>query len=133
MVQYLLKAPEKHNLVILGGRSKDALDKLQTLSPKHVQLVIGDLSDLTLGQKAVDVAISSFGQLDALAINHGTLGEVSRIAECDLDEIRKTFDVNFFAAIACVCLNPSHACSAKNVCCDQTSCLARGKTEPLAH
>ena len=98
----MLKVPTKHNLVILGGRSQDALDKLKAQSPKHIEVVPGDLSDFSLGQKAVELAVSAFGKIDGLVVNHGTLGEVARIADCDLEEIRKTFDVNFFSVIACV-------------------------------
>ena len=99
---FLLKEPGSHNLVVLGGRSKETLDKIKAQSPKHVQVIAGDLADFSLGQKAVDIALSSFGQVDALIINHGILGHVARIAECDPDEVRKTFDINFFSAIACV-------------------------------
>ena len=88
--------------MILGGRSKETLDKLKAQSPKHIELVHGDLSDFSLGQKAVDIAVSVFGKVDGLIVNHGILGEVARIADCDPDEIRKTFDVNFFSVVACV-------------------------------
>jgi len=87
---------------VLGGRSIDALEKLKAQSPKHVQILPGDLADFSLGQKAVDLALSLFGQIDALIVNHGVLGPITRIAECDPAEIRKNFDVNFFSAIACV-------------------------------
>jgi NAD(P)-dependent dehydrogenase (short-subunit alcohol dehydrogenase family) len=60
------------------------------------------LSDFSLGQNAVDIAISAFGKVDGLIINHGILGEVARIADCDPAGFRKTFDVNFFSAVACV-------------------------------
>ena len=67
-----------------------------------MRVIPGDLSDFSLAQKAVELALSSFGQVDALIINHGVLGQVARIAESDLEEFRKTFDVNLFSAIACV-------------------------------
>ena len=102
IAQFLLKAPERHNLVVLGGRSKEALDKLQATSPDHVQVVPGDLADFSLGLKAIEVALSKFGQIDALVLNHGTLGEVARIADCDPEQVRQTFDVNFFSVVACV-------------------------------
>jgi len=102
IANHLLADPAKHNLIVLGGRSRDALEKLKVQSPKHVQTIPGDLADFSLGQQAVDLALSSFGQVDALIVNHGILGPVARIADCDPTEIRKTFDVNFFSAIACV-------------------------------
>lgn len=102
IANYLLKDSAKHNLVILGGRSQEALDKLKAQSPQRIELIPGDLSDFSLSQNAVDIAISAFGKVDGLIINHGILGEVARIADCDPAGIRKTFDVNFFSAIACV-------------------------------
>jgi NAD(P)-dependent dehydrogenase (short-subunit alcohol dehydrogenase family) len=65
-------------------------------------VIPGDLSDFSLSQRAVDIAVSAFGKVDGLIVNHGILGEVARIADCDPAGIRKTFDVNFFSAIACV-------------------------------
>jgi NAD(P)-dependent dehydrogenase (short-subunit alcohol dehydrogenase family) len=65
-------------------------------------VIPGDLSDFSLSQKAVDLAVLAFGKIDGLIVNHGILGEVARIADCDPAEIRKTFDVNFFSTIACV-------------------------------
>lgn len=102
IANYLLKDSAKHNLVILGGRSQENLEKLKTQSPKHVEVIPGDLSDFSLSQKAVEVAVSTFGKVDGLIVNHGILGEVARISDCDPVEVRKTFDVNFFSTIACV-------------------------------
>ena len=101
IAEFLLKAPEKSNLVVLS-RSRKPLEKLKSQSPNQVEILAGDLSDFSLGQKAVDLALSSFGRLDSLIVNHGTLGEVARIADCDPMEVRKTFDINFFSTIACV-------------------------------
>src|SRR2546421_8252295 len=102
IANYLLQDSAKHNLVILGGRSQEALDNLKAQSPHRIQVIPGDLSDFSLGQNAVDIAVSAFGKVDGLIINHGILGEVARIADCDLAGIQKTFDVNFFSTIACV-------------------------------
>jgi NAD(P)-dependent dehydrogenase (short-subunit alcohol dehydrogenase family) len=102
IANYLLKDSAKHNLIILGGRSEDALEKLKAQSPQHIKVIPGDLSDFSLSQRAVDIAVSAFGKVDGLIVNHGILGEVARIADCDPSGIRKTFDVNFFSAIACV-------------------------------
>ena len=87
---------------MLISRSSGPLEKLKNQSPNQVEVLAGDLADFSLGQKAVDIALSSFGRLDGLIVNHGILGEVARIADCDPMEVRKTFDINFFSAIACV-------------------------------
>lgn len=70
--------------------------------PDQVQILSGDLSDFTLGKKAVDLAISTWGKLDSVIVNHGVLDPVKRVADSDAEEWRKAFDVNVFSAIAMV-------------------------------
>jgi NAD(P)-dependent dehydrogenase (short-subunit alcohol dehydrogenase family) len=101
IANFLLKAPDKHNLVVLG-RDEGALREIESRAPSQVKALAGDLSNLSLAQEAVDLALSAFGRLDGLVINHGTLGEMKRIADCDPAEFQKTFDVNFISAVACV-------------------------------
>jgi NAD(P)-dependent dehydrogenase (short-subunit alcohol dehydrogenase family) len=101
VVDFLLKAPEKHKLVVVG-RNEKALQDIESRAPFRIKAAAGDLSNLSLGQAAVDLAVSAFGRVDGLVINHGTLGEVKRIADCDLVGVRETFDINYFSAVACV-------------------------------
>lgn len=99
ITDYLLA--HKHNLVLVA-RSQSVLEELKARSSGQVEIQCGDFADLGLGQKAVDLAISKFGKLDGIVLNHGTLGEVKRIADGSAEEWRKTFDVNFFSVVACV-------------------------------
>lgn len=101
IANFLLKGSEKHNLVVLG-RNEEALRELEARAPSQVKPLAGDFSNLSLGQAAVDLALSTFGRIDGLIINHGTLGEVNRIVDCDLVNFRKTFDINFISAVALV-------------------------------
>lgn len=101
IADFFLKTPEKHNLVILG-RNQEALEEIESRAPTRVKTLAGDLSNLALGQQAVDLAVSTFGRVDSLVINHGTLGEVQRLADCDPIGFQKTFDVNFISAVALV-------------------------------
>lgn len=101
IANFLLKGSEKHNLVVLG-RNEEALRELEARAPSRVKPLAGDFSDLSLGQAAVDLALSAFGRIDGLIINHGTLGELNRIVDCDLVNFRKTFDINFISAVALV-------------------------------
>ena len=84
------------------ARSKPALEDIQSISPGRISILPGDLSDLSLGQQAVDIALSKYGSLDALVVNHGILGEVNKVADSDPVGWRETFDVNFFSVVACV-------------------------------
>jgi NAD(P)-dependent dehydrogenase (short-subunit alcohol dehydrogenase family) len=97
----LIAASELHNLVALG-RDEDALRKLESSAPSRIKSLAGDLSVFSLAEEAVKLAVATFGRVDGLIINHGTLGEVSRIADCDPVGFQKTFDVNFISAVACV-------------------------------
>lgn len=101
IAHFLLKAPGKHNLVLLG-RDEGALREIESRAPSQVKPLAGDLSNLSLGQAAVDLALSAFGRLDGLIVNHGTLGEVKRIADCDPVGFMETFNINFISAVACV-------------------------------
>ena len=78
------------------------MNQLKSRAPEQVQTLAGNLTDLSLLQRAVELAIRSFGKVDALIVNHGTLGEVKRIADCDPAGWQKTFDVNLISAVACV-------------------------------
>lgn len=84
------------------GRDENALQSIKSRAPARVRGLAGDFSNLSLGQGAVDLAVAAFGRVDGLVVNHGTLGEVNRIADCDPVGFQKTFDVNFISAVACV-------------------------------
>jgi len=92
----------QHYNIIAVARSKQPLQKLQSEYPDQVEYLAGDLADFSLGKKIVDLAISKFGHLDGLIINHGVLNPVKRISETDAEEWRGAFDVNVFSAIAMI-------------------------------
>ena len=90
-----------HNLVVLA-RSKAPLDEFQAKHPKQVRVLAGDMADFSLAAKAANLAMQEFGQIDGLIVNHGLLPPVTRVADSDAEAWRKTFDVNFFSAVALV-------------------------------
>ena len=90
-----------HNIVV-QARSVAPLQLLQENFPKQVRVVIGDMANLSLSEKVVDITLKEFGRVDGLVINHGILSPVTKIAECDVEAWRKSFDVNFFSAVALV-------------------------------
>jgi len=89
--------------VVVVSRSKEPLEELQSQYKDQVEVLAGDLADLSLGQKAVDAAVSRWGSLDGLIVNHGRLEPVERIADANLDEWKGAFVVNYFSAVAMVC------------------------------
>lgn len=101
IAKYLLSAPQANNVVVVA-RSLEPLQKLKDQYSKQVEVVNGDLADLTLAQKAVDTAIKSFGQLDGMVLNHGILGQVGNISSTDLDQWQEAFNINFMSLVAFV-------------------------------
>ncbi|KAJ5726801.1 oxidoreductase [Penicillium malachiteum] len=99
IAKYLLTAPQSHNVVVVA-RSLEPLQKLKNEYSKQVEVVNGDLADFSLAQKAVDVALKSFGQLDGMVLNHGILGQTGNVAVTGVEEWQKTFNINFMSLVA---------------------------------
>ncbi|OJJ50280.1 hypothetical protein ASPZODRAFT_128901 [Penicilliopsis zonata CBS 506.65] len=99
VAKYLLAAPQSHNLVVIA-RSVEPLQQLKAEYGSQVEVLSGDLADLSIGQRAVDLAIRSFGGLDGMVLNHGILGQVGKIAGADLEQWKHGFDVNYFSFVA---------------------------------
>lgn len=60
------------------------------------------MANFSLAKEVADLAIQEFGQIDGLVVNHGLLPPVTTIEESEVEAWRKTFDVNFFSAVALV-------------------------------
>ncbi|GAB1197186.1 hypothetical protein BDV32DRAFT_127202 [Aspergillus pseudonomiae] len=101
IAKYLLTSPQSHNVVVIA-RSVEPLQKLKEQYTKQVEVLNGDLTDLSIGQKAVDLALKSFGRLDGMVLNHGVLGQVGKIAQADPEQWKHGFDVNFISFVAFV-------------------------------
>lgn len=99
--KYLLTGPQSHNIVVVA-RSVEPLQELKEQFPKQVEALNGDLTDFSLGQKAVDLALKTFGRLDGLVLNHGGLGQVGNVAEADLEQWKQGLDLNFTSLVAFV-------------------------------
>ncbi|KAF2712325.1 NAD(P)-binding protein [Pleomassaria siparia CBS 279.74] len=99
----LLSSPSSHKLVVMS-RTHEALDQLHYQYPSQVEVLAGDLSNasLKLNEKAVELALSRWGRLDALIVNHGTLQPVKRIANVDLAEWEAGFGANVGSAVALI-------------------------------
>ncbi len=75
--------------------SKGPLDELQG----EIVWVTGDLSDAAVPERLVAETVAKFGRIDVLVNNAGRDPGV-RLAEMTMDDVRGTFEVNFFAAVA---------------------------------
>ena len=102
IAEFILSQPGKHKL-LATGRDQAALEKLKSRFTDQVEIMAGDLgSDFDLPRQACATVISSFGRLDGLIVNHGTLGDVHKIADADPIKWQKTFDINFISVVAAV-------------------------------
>lgn len=101
--RFLLSNSPPCNLVVVA-RSRQPLEDLQNSAHDRVEVLSGDLSDLSLGQKAVDLAIKKWGRLDGVIINHGQVEPVGKVADADVEAWKRSFDINAFSYIAMVLL-----------------------------
>ncbi len=101
IAQFLLKAPQSSNVIVIA-RSKSPLERLQEEYPSQVQFLAGDLSDFSLAKDAIELAVSKWGQLDGLVLNHGVLEPVKRVTDVEIQDWKNAFDTNFFSVIAFV-------------------------------
>jgi NAD(P)-dependent dehydrogenase (short-subunit alcohol dehydrogenase family) len=97
IAHYLLK---RSNNLVLIARTEAPLRALEQQYTNQVAVLAGDLSDFTLGEKAVALAQEKFSGLDGLIVNHGVLDPVKRVANSSAEAWREAFDVNFFSAVA---------------------------------
>ena len=84
------------------ARTETPLEELRTRYPIQTLVLAGDLGDLSLPQKAVDMTLEKFGQLDGVIVNHGIMDPVTKIETSDIEKWKKNFDVNFFSSVAFV-------------------------------
>jgi NAD(P)-dependent dehydrogenase (short-subunit alcohol dehydrogenase family) len=110
--EHLLQTPSTKLVILSRGRA--VLEDIQSKAGGgRVEVLAGDLADLTLGQKAVDLAISKFGRVDGIILNHGAVEPVAKIVNADMEEWRSAFDLNVFSCVAAVC--STHVIDLSNV------------------
>lgn len=56
---------------------------------------------MQMAQNLTSLAVKSFGKLDGLVINHGSLYS-EKVATISLDEFKRSYDVNVFSCLAMV-------------------------------
>ncbi|KAJ4339147.1 hypothetical protein N0V95_007865 [Ascochyta clinopodiicola] len=102
IAHYLLSQPAQHKL-ILTSRTASALTALQTkYGQDRVEIVTGDAASPTIASDLVSVALSRFGRLDALIINHGSLDPVKKVADSTASEWRDAYNINVFSSISMI-------------------------------
>jgi NAD(P)-dependent dehydrogenase (short-subunit alcohol dehydrogenase family) len=90
-------AKRNHKLVLVS-RTEGPLNDLKRQSP-NITVVGADLAVVGAGVAAVQTAVATYGRLDGIVINHGTLGAVDRLADSTAQNWKDTFNVNLFSAV----------------------------------
>ncbi|CAJ0548874.1 Ff.00g024870.m01.CDS01 [Fusarium sp. VM40] len=96
IARYLLSQSHK---VVITARSSEPLEGLKKSHPDQVQFIAGDIVEPQLPTKLVDLAVSSFGKVDGLVVNHGLLVP-KKFVDTTLEEWKKVYDTNVFSGIA---------------------------------
>ena len=97
IAHYLLQQSHK---IVAVARSEQPLRDLEKQYTGQVAVVVGDLADFSLGQKAVDLATNYWQRLDGVVVNHGVLDPVKKLADSTAEEWRASYDINLFAAVS---------------------------------
>ncbi|KAF4982327.1 hypothetical protein FZEAL_2026 [Fusarium zealandicum] len=96
IARYLLDRSHK---VVVTARSSEPLEGLKKSHPDQVQFIAGDMVEPEMATKLTGLAVSSFGKIDGLVINHGLLTP-KRFADTTVEEWKQIYDVNVFSGIA---------------------------------
>ncbi|MCS7296696.1 MAG: SDR family oxidoreductase [Bacteroidia bacterium] len=84
--------------VIAQARREDRLQALAKLAPSRLLPHVGDVRQYEVCEKAVDLALSTFGRLDALIANAG-ISHRARVEEVSIEVLRTVMEVNFWGAV----------------------------------
>ncbi|TLD22127.1 hypothetical protein PspLS_07937 [Pyricularia sp. CBS 133598] len=100
IAQYLLQASHK---VVLVARSEDNILKLKERYPDQVVYCKADLGTKEPSTSVItESAIKTFGQLDGLVLNHGTLEPLGRLENAKLDEWMQAYNTNLFSCLSLI-------------------------------
>lgn len=86
--------------VVLNGRRADRLNEVaERVRPfgRSAETIVGDVTDPGLNARLLDTAQQRFGHFDVVFANAG-YGFKKAEHELDMAELRRVFEVNFFAA-----------------------------------
>ncbi|NOY47676.1 MAG: SDR family NAD(P)-dependent oxidoreductase [Chlorobi bacterium] len=89
---------EKDDFVIGTFRNQDQVDNFNKNHQKNGFAILLDITNQKEIENSVEMIISKYGKIDIL-VNNAGIGFVGAVEETTMDEVRKVFEVNLFAAI----------------------------------
>ena len=90
--------------VVLASQTESPLKELKEQHPSQVAYLAADLTCSEAASQLAELAVKTFGRIDGLVINHGTLSPLARLENANIDEWKKAFDINLFSGVALVWL-----------------------------
>lgn len=91
---------EPSSKIVAIARSEKILTSLQEkYGEEKFQFVSGDVTDSETSKAAVELLVSKFGKLDSVILNAGALDPVESIANLNVADWKRLFDINFFSIL----------------------------------
>lgn len=87
--------------IALVARSVDRLDKVRAELGQEALVIPVDVTETDAGERVVAATLERYGRIDAVIANAGIFLE-GDVATTDIDELRRTIDVNVFAPLGLV-------------------------------
>ncbi|KAL7413106.1 short-chain dehydrogenase [Mrakia frigida] len=109
----LCGTPFSARVVCISRSHSDDLLLFQKMYPDQILLVRGDVSVRATSQEAVDLAIKTWGRLDGIVLNAGSLGPLNRIADVDVKDVESLFSINFSSLIHTIQVSLPHLRTSK--------------------
>ncbi|KAK6518820.1 hypothetical protein TWF506_005955 [Arthrobotrys conoides] len=89
--------------ILAASRNIQSLETLakshKNLEPVSVDFSPSSGAKTKAGEAIISRAISKWGRIDSLILNHGTLDPVAKLEDADLASWATTFQVNFFSSV----------------------------------
>ncbi|CAI2193639.1 4132_t:CDS:2, partial [Funneliformis geosporum] len=66
-----------------------------------IEIIVGDVTNEQVVEEAIGKSIELWGKLDGIVANAGVL-PMGTVANCSIDEWKRSFDINFFSVIGLI-------------------------------
>ncbi|KAF3196968.1 hypothetical protein TWF679_003822 [Orbilia oligospora] len=105
ILQHLLALPTPPNILAVTRTLTPALKSLSIAHSSNLETVSVDFSsppsELQSEVKSliIDVALSRWGRIDSLVLNHGRLDPVAKVGDADVGDWEVTFRTNFLSIV----------------------------------